>query len=176
MRKDDVLGLDVPVEDGVLVHVLECDADFVQFGRGLLERQGSVFFQVRIQRASLHELHQDVKMGPVVEEGVEFDDVGMVEEELDLDFLDELVEHMFDAFLLDFLEGEEPARSFVSGGENFAESSRTQAPTENEVVQRQTIESQLPLRGRIRQTERTVVRVGEDFGLEELQGLRRTQS
>jgi hypothetical protein len=73
------------------------------------------------ERAALHVLHDDVKVESVVEEGVKFDDVGVVEVKLDFYLLDELIKHVFYCLLFYLLHCEQPSGFLVFCGEYLAE-------------------------------------------------------
>lgn len=80
---DDVLGLKVAVDDLALVHVVQSSADLLDddFGHFLSELPLLLEEGVELPRGA--ELLHQVDVLLVGEEGVELDDVGMVQKRLD---------------------------------------------------------------------------------------------
>ncbi len=89
------------MQNGVVVHFLEPQADLPDPACSLLNSEFFLLFDVEEQTATLHVLHDDVEIAEIVEKAVEFDYVGVVQEHLDLELVDELVQHVLH-FLLGY--------------------------------------------------------------------------
>ena len=90
---DDVLGFYISVNDTIGVQLLDSRADLLhdvcslEFGHGLTP------LQLLVELSSRRKLKNQVDMVLVIEESEHLDDVGVVQELLDLDFPCELVDN-----------------------------------------------------------------------------------
>jgi hypothetical protein len=73
------------------MHLLQCQANLLQFLNRLLLGESLALLDESEEVAAVHVLHDDIEVRGVVEEPVERDDVGVVQEELDLDLVYELL-------------------------------------------------------------------------------------
>jgi len=90
-REQQVLGLDVAMQDAVLVRVLERAGGFGRDTYGLVERQLALALQTRAQRFAFDEWHrvpEDARRCAGVEDG---NDVGVLESRRELDFTQEAI-------------------------------------------------------------------------------------
>lgn len=86
---------------------------------------GLIQFLVRlydlVKRAFLHILHQDVEIHCIMEEPIKFNHVRMGEEETDLQFLDELLQHETNGLFLDLLYSQDESCFLVSCRKDLTE-------------------------------------------------------
>lgn len=116
--KQDILRLDIPVDDITIVHELNRVADLPRDTPHALLAETALFFEVVVDVPAAAELQHEVKVVLVCEEGVQLDDIGMVQVALDLDFSDQLADKFhfpFEDALWDFLDRTDEVGSLVSG-------------------------------------------------------------
>jgi hypothetical protein len=73
------------------------------------------------ERSFLHVFHQDEDAIRVAEEAIHADHVGMVEEEGNLYFLDELFNHQSHGLFCDLFDGQKEACLLMDGWKDLAE-------------------------------------------------------
>jgi len=117
------------------VHLLETETNLLEPGCSLLRGEFLLLLDVAEETAALHILHDDVKVREVIEETVEFDDVGVVQEHLDLDLVDELLQHVLHFLLRHLLDGYQHLAGFVDGGEYLPERPLAFAAAQLEVTE-----------------------------------------
>jgi hypothetical protein len=93
IREYDVLRLYVAMQYVLTVYILHGLANLCQFCSSLLLWESFAQFAQPVKWPFLHVLHHNVDMILIAEASVHADDVGMVEEEVDLYLLCELVQH-----------------------------------------------------------------------------------
>ena len=93
IRHYDVLGFDVPVSDPSILKVLDGLSQVPDLFGCVLLWEFFELFQVVKKRALLQEFEHQVNVCFVVEDSVNFQDEGMSQVTLELDFEDELVDH-----------------------------------------------------------------------------------
>ena len=173
MDKDDVLGLDVAVEYLVAVH----ESDGVEQvaddeGGGFLGEGLSAGDDVE-ELSVAAQLHDDVEVLVVAEVAVDLDDVGVVEEALDLQLPHELHQEVLphDPLLLDHLQPHDQPRTALPRQVHAPELPLAQPPDHLEALLRQPFPPLLELRRRLRlapqeRGERALGLVGhEAFGV-----------
>lgn len=79
------------MEDGVVMHFLQSQANFLQLLHRLLFSESFAFLDESEEIATLHVLHDDVEVCDIIEESIQRDYIGVVEEELDLNLVDKLL-------------------------------------------------------------------------------------
>lgn len=118
--QEDVLGLQVPVNDVVVVKVFDSKTNLMEDSELLLIRGvlfGDVFEEVLVFAV----LHDQIEVALGLERVLEADDVGRVKLRVDVDFLANVLQFL-GVGLLHLLHGERPAKSvvfvedFVDGG------------------------------------------------------------
>lgn len=115
IRHYDVLGFYVPVSDPSVLKVLDWLSQVPDlFGRVLLWEFFELF-QVVKKRTLLHEFEHQVNVCFVVEDSVNFQDEGMIQVTLELDFENELVDHFvrLNDLLFDLFKRKNCTRSLV---------------------------------------------------------------
>ncbi len=90
--EDDVLRLQVPVQDVVVVHVLHCVANLLYHPANPLLPHPPLHLHTRVQAPRKAQLHQQVEIAVLDKHRVELHDVGVVQVGLDFDFADPLGE------------------------------------------------------------------------------------
>ena len=114
--EEDVFGFEVSVQNIVVVHVLNSVADLLDDAFNFLLREPALEFQILVEAAGRAELHEKVETGLVGEEGVQLDDVGVVQKTLDLYLPHSLGQHsrvVGEYCARDLLECAEEVRPFV---------------------------------------------------------------
>lgn len=87
---EEVTQFEIPVDDSVTVHVLDCRADLVHVALHLELVQSLTASQQLIQRLVCAQLQQDVNVFSVFKEVLEPDDVVVVQRAMNLDFRHQL--------------------------------------------------------------------------------------
>jgi hypothetical protein len=141
MHEHDVFGLDVSMEYLVLVH----ESNRIQ---QVADDEGGGFFRESLSSGDdieelsvAAELHDDVEVLLIAEAAVDLDDVGVVEEALDLQFPQKLHEKVVpdDALLLNHLQAQDHPRPDLPRQVNAAELALAQPPDHLEALLRQPL-------------------------------------
>lgn len=147
MHEHDVLGLDVAVQNLVPVH----QPDSVE---QVADDEGGGFFGEGLSAGDdveelsvAAELHDDVEVLVVAEVAVDPDDVGVVEEALDLQLPHELHQEVVpqDPLLLDHLQPHDHPRPDLPGQEDASELALAQPPDHLEALLREALPRLLEL-------------------------------
>lgn len=127
------------MQDVVLVQVVHRLAHLLQSGTGLF--LGQLFFHLYgfEEWALFHVLHHDVNVLAVTEEAIHFDDVGMIQEQANLDLSDELVQHKPHWLFLYLLYSTQKTSSFVNGWEDFAKTTFTLTLSQTKILYSKTL-------------------------------------
>jgi hypothetical protein len=89
-----VFGLDVPVDDVAVVHELDSVAHLLEDAADAVFGEAAVLLEGGVDVASAADLEDEVDVVFVGEEGVELHNVGVVQEDLDLDLPNQLVDEL----------------------------------------------------------------------------------
>jgi hypothetical protein len=131
---DDVLGLEVAVDDLALVHVVQRAADLLHDHLGHLLGQLALLLQQRVELPRVAQFLHQVDVLLICEEGVEFHDVRVVQEGLDLDLSHQLDQQLrLHVALADPFQRAHEPRLLVLGHEDLAELARAELLAELEV-------------------------------------------
>lgn len=88
--KDDILWLEIPMNDLTFMHVIQCLESVFKDNLCQIFRQSFFLFQKTIQLPRVTQLHHQVYVPFVRKEGVQLDNVRVVQIRLNLDFPDQL--------------------------------------------------------------------------------------
>ena len=116
--KQNVLGFDIPVNNILIMHELNCMANLLHHFSHLLFSKTAILPQRCIDISTAAWLKDQVKMVLVTEESVELDYVGMIQKTLDFYLSNQLVYESRLAFkylLGDFLQCADKIYFFVTG-------------------------------------------------------------
>jgi hypothetical protein len=132
---DDVFWFEIAVYDFVGVHVVQCLADLLHDGASGFLVEFSLLLEEGVELSRAAELLNEVEVLLIAEEAVEPDDVGVVQEALDLHLAGELRQEL----LIDLLFAYDLYRAYKTGllvlpHEHLSEFARSQQLTQREVI------------------------------------------
>jgi hypothetical protein len=124
------------VQNGVVVHLLQAQANLLQLLHSFsLSKLLSLFDKAK-EVAAVHLFHDYVKISRIVEKTIKFDDIGMIQKHLNFNLVYELLQHVFYLLFGDLLERHQHASRLVDRKKDLPKRPLTLALPYFEVVER----------------------------------------